>query len=1377
MNPGLSHSQLPIWVGQRLHPSSPLYNMAFAFTFDADLDFGAFAAAWEFVARESALLRTRVEEEDGVGIPVVGPVSELGTRRGDLGDARDRERAFEAWCDARATRALRVDGPLVESVLFDLGPGRTGWYLNQHHLVCDAWSTVLLYERVSEAYRAVVEGREAPVAVEDYYRTARALTDRVGEMELREATRHWADRTARDRHVRFYGREGVPVGTASTRFTLELDDATSRTLDEVATQTGLASLSTELSRWASVSALFLGWLSRVSGESEPGFDAPVAGRSTPRAKGSLGPFIELFPFASSVTTDDSLRALGARCLEEARRFLQHAHPGLGHASGERASNAVLNFFPGSFGPFAGVSPAVRWVHPGHGDSVHGLRLQVHDFSGTGRYVFHFDFNDGMLEDRIRRRAPEHFSRLVDALLEDPDRPIAAVDIRTNDERTALATLNDTGRAPRPDATVVEMFAARALETPDAIALRQADRTVTFAELEARSRRLASDLVARGVRPGDRIALSGTRSIETIVGVLGVLRAGGAFVPLDPAQPPARTEGLIEDSDAVAVLVGPGEPPPPAADGVPAIVIDDAIRAEARDEPGVVVSLDDLAYVLFTSGSTGRPKGVMVEHRGLATYLRWASDLYVRGERLTFPLFTSLAFDLTMTSLFLPLITGGVLEIYPESGGPVDTALMDVAREDAVDFIKLTPSHLSLFNRAEPGSSRARRMVVGGEDLKTRLAAAAQERSGPELEIYNEYGPTEAVVGCTAHRYDRASDTGVSVPIGAPADHVEVEILNAAGVPVPEGVPGELRVSGLGLARGYQGMPEATAERFDDHPSRAGFRRYRTGDVVRLRDPATLAFLGRADRQVKVSGFRVELGEIEAILASRPDIDDCAVVARDAVSERELDEDPRFCARCGLPSNHPAAAFDAGRVCGICREYESIEASVRAYFKSMDDLEEVFRASGRGAAAYDCMMLLSGGKDSTYALCRLVDMGLSVYAYTLDNGFISDGAKENMRRVTDALGVPLELGTTPAMKAIFRDSLERYSNVCQGCFKTIYTLSTNRAHELGIPIIVTGLSRGQMFETRLTHEMFQDGRRTAEEVDAAVATARKVYHRADDEVSRSLDVRLFRDDRIFEEIAFVDFYRYCDVDLSEMLSYLDERVPWVRPADTGRSTNCLINDLGIYVHRKEKGFHNYALPYSWDVRLGHKTRAQTLHELQDELDEERVRRMLADIEYVPSDGVADNTRSTLAAFYVGSEDIPREELVRHLSAWLPPPLVPATFERLAALPMTVNGKLDEAALPRSTSATGSERSYRPPEGPVQEFLAEIWAAELGVERAGRDDDFFELGGTSLGAMEVMLRLCREFDIELALESPFEHRSLAALARVAEDRILADATEDP
>jgi amino acid adenylation domain-containing protein len=1086
----------------------------------------------------------------------------------------------------------------------------------------------------------------------------------------------------------------------------------------------------------------------------------------------------MFPFAMNVTSDDSFRSLGARCLEEAKLFLSHAVPGASSPSRATASNIVLNFFPGSFGTFAGVPTKVEWVHPGHGDSVHALRLQVHDFSGLGRYTLHFDYNRQVLPGFLQRRSLEHFEKMLDAMVDDPDRRVAAIDLLVDDERRSLDRLNDTSAAPLPDRSVVAAFEARADLEPDRVAVRQGETEVSFAALRQMSETLAAALIKRGVEPGDRVVVLSRRSIHAVVAVLAVLRARAAFIPLDSSVPRSRLDHLLRDSGAVLLLVGEGTESATNAGGVDVLPIVEGIEAGRdltldRDPPG----LDDLAYLIYTSGSTGRPKGVLVEHGGLADYLQWASDRFVRGDRLTYALFTSMAFDLTLTSLFLPLITGGTMEIYPEPARPVDTALMDVARADAVDFIKLTPSHLSLLARLGVDGSRIRRMVVGGENLRTRLAATISTQLHDEVELYNEYGPTEAVVGCLAHRYHRQSDTAASVPIGVPADHFTIEILNQAMTPVPEGVPGELWVTGYGLARGYHGPDELSAESFQTHPGRPGERRYRTGDLVRVTDGGVLEYLGRHDRQLKVSGFRAEPAEIEAAMLSLPSIEQCVVIARRSSAPLQTSqEEIRHCVRCGLPSDYPKAVFDDDGVCSLCQSYDSIRDHAQAYFKTEDDLRAIFEESARRhESEYDCMMLYSGGKDSSYALCRLVEMGLKVYAFTLDNGFISEDAKENIRKVTAQLGVSVEFGSTPAMNAIFRDSLMRFSNVCNGCFKTIYTLSMNRARELGIPIIVTGLSRGQMFETRLTEEMFRDGRCSPDEVDAAVLAARKVYHRVADEATRSLDVTIFEDGRIFEEIQFVDFYRFVDVDMDELYSYLKKKVPWVRPSDTGRSTNCLINDIGIHIHKMERGFHNYALPYSWDVRLGHKTREGALAELDDDIDLDHVGRTLKEIGYEEDRAAAESDHTALEAFYLAPHEVPDHQLRQQLGELLPAQLIPVHMQRIDSIPLTASGKVDERALHSHSSERLSATPYRPPEGPVAEYLAGIWQEELGAERVGADDSFFELGGTSLTAMQVMLQLCQEFNIELPLETMFTHPVLGQLARVAEDQILSDVAE--
>jgi amino acid adenylation domain-containing protein len=1372
----LTHSQLQILVGQRLHTTSPLYNMAFAFVIPTAVDLEWFRCVWQQVANSSDVLRTRIRASDGGRVEWSLAETAPATGVVELADGGASRADFEHWCRERCRRPLDLAGELVDSVLVPLEGGRTGWYLNQHHLVTDAWSTELLVRQVSTAYLGRVGGRDGqPEPPVEYYPTATALAARPGDHESARA--HWTARGERPgRMVPLYGRSATPTDTPSTRLALELDESRTGALDTLCTADGFASLSAELSRFNVFATLMSAWLSRVGGGDEVSFDAPVAGRPTAVAKRALGCFIELFPFAVEVRPDDTFRRLAGRCLDESIRLLTHAKPGLSSPSAATASNIVLNYVPVRFGEIAGHPADVAWVHSGHGDSVHALRLQVHDFSGTGRTTLHFDCNDGVLPEPLRGRVVGHFSRLLDAMLADPDRRIAEVDLLLDDERELLGRLNDTNGTPMADATVIERFEACARRHPDRVALRQGETEVRFGELAERVKRLAATLRANGVVPGDRVVVAGRRSVDTVTAIVAVLRTRAAFVPVDSSAPSARLAEIVADSGAKLVLTAEGSPDPDPESSVPVLDLVAAIDAsKGTAEDGPCPELGDVAYLIYTSGSTGSPKGVVVDHLGLADYLGWAERQYVRGERLRFALFTSLAFDLTITSLFLPLLTGGTLEIYPEPGGPVDTALMDVAAADAVDVIKLTPSHLALLVRIGLEGSRIRRVILGGENLATRAAAAASSQLGDRVELTNEYGPTEAVVGCVAHRFDPVADSGPDVPIGRPADHVTVEVLNEAGVAAPIGVPGELWVARPGLSRGYHGLDNLTAERFRPHPTLAGRRRYRTGDRVRLREDGVLEYLGRLDRQLKISGFRVEPGEIEHAVRSLHAVTDCAVIARRPTAAVPAGAgDVRHCVRCGLASNVPKTVLDDDGVCSVCRTFESVKDHAADYFKTEDELRAVFEESRRtNTSDYDCLMLYSGGKDSSYALCRLVDMGLDVYAFTLDNGYISDEAKANIRRVTTELGVPIEFATTPAMNAIFRDSLMRFSNVCNGCFKTIYTLSMRRAHELAIPIIVTGLSRGQMFETRLTEDMFRGGGCSPDEVDDAVLAARKVYHRVPDEATRSLDTSIFADDRIFDEIRFVDFYRYVDVGLDEVYRYLSERVPWSRPTDTGRSTNCLINDVGIWVHQTERGFHNYALPYSWDVRMGHKTRDDALDELDDDIDLERVETILEEIGYEPEP--AGGAQAVLEAYYVSDEERPERELRDELAGILPGPLVPVRLVRVDAIPLAASGKVDERALAAAVHGRLPERPYRAPDGPVEEFLADLWQTELGVERVGADDSFFELGGSSLTAMQVMLQLCREYDIDLPLESMFSHPVLAELARLAEDRILADVEE--
>jgi aryl carrier-like protein len=322
---------------------------------------------------------------------------------------------------------------------------------------------------------------------------------------------------------------------------------------------------------------------------------------------------------------------------------------------------------------------------------------------------------------------------------------------------------------------------------------------------------------------------------------------------------------------------------------------------------------------------------------------------------------------------------------------------------------------------------------------------------------------------------------------------------------------------------------------------------------------------------------------------------------------------------------------------------------------------------------------------------------------------------------------------------------------------------------GIHHVVTGLSRGQIFETRLA-DLYRRGIYDPEEVDRTILQARKAYHRMDDAVSRLLDVRSVQDEETLDRLQFVDFFRYCDASLDEMLAYVGERTPWIRPSDTGRSTNCLINEAGIYVHLAERGFHNYAMPYSWDVRLGHKRREAAVAELEDELDPAAIRVMLDEVGYRERPSLPPEAR--LIAYYTAEREIPVAELRRFLEDTLPGEVVPSAFVRLEQLPIGAGGKIDRSLLPRPEAQRPLIQSaIVPPRSPEEALLVEAWVEVLGVHPIGVEDDFFELGGDSMQCIQIV-SAARTRGLAFAPRDLFANPTIAALSRVVRHEATAD-----
>jgi amino acid adenylation domain-containing protein len=464
--------------------------------------------------------------------------------------------------------------------------------------------------------------------------------------------------------------------------------------------------------------------------------------------------------------------------------------------------------------------------------------------------------------------------------------IADVPVLSERERfRILYEWNDT-RTEFPDTCVHELFEQQVARDPDAVAVVFQGQQLSYRKLNQCANQVANYLRRRGVGPESLVGVCQMRSPEMVIAILGVWKSGGAYVPLDPTYPPERLSFMVRDAGVKVLLTHEKCRDLFPSDNDKAVCLDSDWAVIAQESAGNLTEAaipSNLAYVMYTSGTTGQPKGAMIQHSGLVNYLCWAIKAYGVEAGCLIPVHTSISFDLTVTSLFPALLTGGRVELLPEDVGmqSLTQALRDGKNRS---LVKITPSHLELLSRQlspEEMAGVTKTFVVGGENLPAERLSSWRTFARA-TRLINEYGPTETVVGCCVHEVQAEDPRNGSVPIGRPIANTQLYVLDTNFEPVPPGVVGEIYIGGVGVARGYLNRPELTQERFlaDPFSGQSGARLYKTGDLARYREDGTLECLGRVDDQVKLRGYRIELGEIEATLAGHSGVESCVVLARE-----------------------------------------------------------------------------------------------------------------------------------------------------------------------------------------------------------------------------------------------------------------------------------------------------------------------------------------------------------------------------------------------------------------------------------------------------------------------------------------------------------------
>ncbi|MER5772636.1 amino acid adenylation domain-containing protein, partial [Streptomyces sp. NPDC001985] len=849
---------------------------------EGPLDPVALRAAWQALLDRHASLRAGFRQLPGVDQPVqvVAAKVTMPWRQEDLSGLSAEEAAAEADRVGIEERSRRFDlaaPPLVKVTLVSLGADRYRMMITLHHIALDGWSLPILMQELWTAYEAggSTSGLPAVTPFRDYLE----WLSRQDRDAAREA---WRDALADAEEPTLIAPVERDAELVHGEVVLgDADPALDEALRELVRDQGITLNTVVQAAWA----LLIG---KLTGRRDVVFGASVAGRPAelPGMENMLGLFINTVPVRVRFDPAQTVAGMLAGLQAEQSVLMDYQYLSLSDIQRLAGPGAVFDTimafenFPS--GGNQEAPPETDSPMPGPG----GLRV----FESGIRESINFPLGlvagpIGGLSMRLTYR-PDLFTadeaqgllgrllRLLEQMTRNPDALLSRIEVLEETERSQVVSeWNDTTQ-PIDDGTVLDHFAGQVARVPDAPAVRCGPEVLSYGELEARANRLARYLVALGVGRERVVGLCLPRGVDMVVALLAVWKAGGAYVPLDPEHPEDRLAYMISDSGASVVLATAGiEVPGP---DTPVLFLDgaaDAIAAQSSEPLDTVVGTEQLAYVIYTSGSTGRPKGVAVAHGGVANLAQVMRPVLGVAEGVVALQFASFSFDAAVLDVAVTLGAGGTLAIATSEERREPEALAEMIRAAGVEVASVVPSLLGVL---DPGAvSGVRNWVLGAERLNADLASRWLAGS----RVWNTYGPTEATVITTAVPLDPAMGPEDQPPaIGAPIGNARVFVLDGFLQPVPVGVTGELYVAGAGLARGYVGRPDLTAERFVANPY--GGRMYRSGDLARWTADGQLLFAGRADEQVKIRGFRVEPGEIEAVIASHETVGQVAVVVRE-----------------------------------------------------------------------------------------------------------------------------------------------------------------------------------------------------------------------------------------------------------------------------------------------------------------------------------------------------------------------------------------------------------------------------------------------------------------------------------------------------------------
>ncbi|WP_293091572.1 non-ribosomal peptide synthetase/type I polyketide synthase [Moorena sp. SIOASIH] len=903
----LSYGQKALWFLWQLAPLSHAYNRSFPARICSVVDITAMEKVFRVLRSRHPILRTT--------FPKLGaePIQQV----------HDNQELDFLLLDASSWSEDELKTKVVEAhqLPFDLERGpvmRVRWFtrsnfehillLTIHHIACDGWSIDLLIQELPQLYQAQKAGVEPSLpplkhSYQDYVRWQRDLLEGT---EGERLWNYWQQQLAGELPALNLPTDRLrkPIQTyngASHHF--KLSDKLTKQLKELAQSSG-ATLYTILL------AAFQVLLYRYTGQEDILVGSPTSGRTQSEFAGIMGYFVDPVVMRANLSENLCFKEFLTQVRQTVLEALTHQDYPFAllveklqpHRDPSRSpifqvsfalqqlqkSLDIQNMFVNE------IEKDVDWaglkLRPFEIPQQEGqFDLTLEMVEGSSSVQGTFKYNTDLFDGSTIKRMATHFQNLLSAIVNNPQQIVSELPLLSAEERhQLLVEWNDTASDYPKEKCLHQLFSEQVEKTPDAVAVLFNQEQLTYQQLNQRANQLAHHLQNLGVGPEVLVGICVERSLKMVVGMLGILKAGSAYVPLDPNYPQERLSYMLADSGVEVLLTQQSLLESLPSHTAQMVCLDSdwgAIEQYSGQNLDVGVTSDNLAYVIYTSGSTGKPKGTMILHSGVGNYLSWCTKAYNVADSEGSTVNSSIGFDATITSLFSPFLVGRKVVLLPEEG-EIEALKAALCSGTKFSLVKITPAHLEILSYLlahEQVKIDNKAFIIGGEALSANHIKFWQKYA-PQIRLINEYGPTETVVGCCIYEVGGKTFSGGNIPIGRPISNTKIYILDSHLEPVAIGVPGELYIGGDGLARGYLNRPELTSEKFIPNPfcNSKSQRLYKTGDLARYLRDGNIEFLGRIDNQVKIRGFRIELGEIEAVLSTHPQIQQTVVIAREDI---------------------------------------------------------------------------------------------------------------------------------------------------------------------------------------------------------------------------------------------------------------------------------------------------------------------------------------------------------------------------------------------------------------------------------------------------------------------------------------------------------------